>query len=165
MIILVIFASLAFGQDEQKVVPSTVESCLQKVLGQVELSTTVNPFYLRGDFNGDGRPDYAVTVKGKKSGRLRMLVCTEAKGVFLLGREGDSRAFSDMPDDNFFSPNWMVYTRPEVVQLTKYNSNVPKTATTQRGEAIAMIWEDGVSLIYWDGKRFQWAGSNPSPRH
>lgn len=29
----------------------------------------INPFYLRGDFDGDGSPDYAILVISKRTGR------------------------------------------------------------------------------------------------
>jgi len=35
----------------------------EKLLSTYEISTKLNPFYLRGDFDGDGKPDYAVLIE------------------------------------------------------------------------------------------------------
>ena len=166
---MLVRALLTFGliavalqaQEDHIVLPMVVEACLenQAIRGQVTVSTHANPYYLRGDFDGDGRFDYAVAVKGGKSGKLRVLVCTATGRTTVLGQEGTGQAFSDMPDDNFFAPTWMVYTRAEVKELTKFTSNAPPPIPALRGEAIAMIWEDGISLIYWNGATFRWAGS------
>jgi hypothetical protein len=45
-------------------IPREVSRRFQKegFLSHYELSTILNPFYLRGDFDGDGVPDYAVLV-------------------------------------------------------------------------------------------------------
>jgi hypothetical protein len=161
MLLLGFVPAHLFAQEVPEALPATVETCLQDqaVRGRIAVSLNVNPYYLRGDFDGDGKIDYAVAVKGTTSGKLRVLICTGTKRVFLLGSEGNGPAFSDMADDNFFAPSWMVYTRAEVNDLTKYTSNVPQAVPASRGEAIAMVWEDGISLIYWDGAKFRWAGS------
>jgi hypothetical protein len=158
---LVLVVSVRLPAQDEPQVPALMDTCLQSptVRKRVSLSMQVNPFYLRGDFDGDSRPDYAIAVKGLKSGKMRVLVCTAAKGTFVLGREESGQAFSSMPADNFFAPNWMVYTRAEVRELTSYTSNVPAPILGLRGEAIAMVWEDGISMIHWDGQRFRWAGS------
>ena len=64
-----------------------------------------------------------------------------------------------MPGDSFVASNWAVFSRTEIVELTKWSSNVPKPIKDAKGEAIGMIWEDGIALIYWDGKRYRWAGA------
>jgi hypothetical protein len=45
------------------------------------------------------------------------------------------------------------------VDAARRRSNVPKPVPDVKTEAIAMIWEDGISLIYWDGAMFRWASS------
>jgi len=36
-------------------VPFTISACLQPESNRFEVSRRMNPFYLRGDFNGDGK--------------------------------------------------------------------------------------------------------------
>ena len=74
---------------ESDLLPSAIERCLElpSIRQRAVIVQTVNPFYLRGDFDGDGKPDYAVTVKGKHSGKLRVVMCMTNNRAFLLGSE------------------------------------------------------------------------------
>ena len=121
-----------------------------------------NPYYLRGDFDGDKKPDYAVQVRSDKGG-MGVLICTAKLSVFLLGSGiSGGKPFSDMENDNFLATNWMVYTKEQVAELEYMGGvNGPWPVPKIAGEAIAMIWEDGIALIYWDGKNFKWAGVDP----
>jgi hypothetical protein len=139
--------------------PDKVARCLTspKAAGLTVL-TDNNPYYLRGDFDGDGKPDYALSVRSKMGG-MGVLVCAGNGALFLLGSGIGGSQFSNMPQDNFLAPQWAVYGKQEVSALAAFQSNVPRPVPAVRGESIAMIWEDGISLIYWDGSTFRWAGS------
>ncbi len=162
-IFAVLFAiglSAAQGWADEPFQPDTVTRCLKspKAAGLTVL-TSNNPFYLRGDFDGDGKPDYALSVRSE-SGGTGVLICGGNGSLFLLGAgvSGGSQ-FSDMEQDRFLAPQWAVYTKQDVTALGTFKSNVPRPIPSVKGEAIAMIWEDGISLIYWDGAKFRWAGS------
>lgn len=43
----------------------------------------MNPYYLRGDFDGDGKPDYGVWVKNKATSRGSFLVYLSSRRAFL----------------------------------------------------------------------------------
>lgn len=59
---------------------------------------TINPFYLQGDFDGDGRPDYIVSVTQRKHGwglktllYCHLVVCAGFQRTLdtnILGRRG-----------------------------------------------------------------------------
>ncbi len=152
----------ANAQGENALHPDAVENCLQdpSVKRRVVVNFKTNPYYLRGDLDGDGEPDYAVAIKGKKTMRNGVLICTARKQVFVLGADNPlSPPFSNMPGDNFVAPHWQVLTREETKALGKFATTVPNPLPVLKGETIAMIWEDGISLIYWDGERFRWAGA------
>jgi hypothetical protein len=158
--LLFLIAVPAAVQDET-FYPEAVEHCLEDpaVKGRIEVLTSQNPVYLRGDFQGDGQPGYALQVRKPGTKLNGLLVCFGRGNVTLLGRAITGRsAFSDMPGDNFVASNWLVYSRSEIAELTKWSSNVPKPIKDAKGEAIGMVWEDGIALIYWDGKRYRWAG-------
>ena len=53
---------------------------------EYELSFRINPFYLRGDFNGDGRTDIAVLVKQRLTRKLGIAIISGATAkVTVLG--------------------------------------------------------------------------------
>lgn len=149
---------MAADGSQQRIDPQQIARCLKlPVASAVAVAATINPYYLRGDFEGDGVPDYAVAVRGKATRRLGLLVCTGRGLGFLLGATTPRSApFSSMPNDNFFAHNWEVYSRSEAEAIAKYPDS-PKPFPAVSGDSIAMIFEDGLALIYWDGARFRWA--------
>jgi hypothetical protein len=163
--LLLVFTTpcLVGWHDSQDVLlhPETVYQCLKspKVSTLEVFIKDANPYYLRGDFNGDNKPDYALKVKAGyvKNG---VCICGGDGSVFLLGSAvGGGDKFSDMPDDNFLASNWQVYTKKDVEDLKEMGGvNAPWPVPKVKGESIAMIWEDGIALIYWDGAKFKWSG-------
>ncbi len=113
----------SLAAEEPTVVhPDQIDNCLKvSVARTVEVSMDANPYYLRGDFDGDGKVDYAVAVRGRMTKRNGVLVCAGNHRVFVLGADQPLHPpFSDMPDDNFFAPNWAVYSKPEIDVLGKF---------------------------------------------
>src|SRR5271157_1363742 len=51
------------------------------------------------------------------------------------------------------APNWEVFTKADLADLERFDTNVPKPVPRTIGEAVAMIWEDGIALIYWNRAR------------
>lgn len=158
------FAAPAPGRaddDHPLIHPDQIFRCLRMpVASGVLVVTEMNPYYLRGDFDGDGTVDYAVAIRGRKTKRNGVLVCSGSGRVFVLGADQPvTPPFSDMPGDNLLAPNWMIYSKAETHELGRWKHNVPDPPPRILGESIAMIWEDGISLIYWDGHGFRWAGA------
>ena len=116
--------------------PDIVKQCLAnpKAAGLKVLSDT-NPYYVRGDFDGDGKPDYALQVRAKKGGS-GVLICGGNGSLFLLGSGIGGRKFSNMPEDNFLAPSWEVYTKRDIEKLKDFQSNVPNPIPDTKGEAI-----------------------------
>jgi hypothetical protein len=154
-------AHAADESDFSLIHPDQIDRCLKlPAASSVEVRTDANPYYLRGDFDGDGKVDYAVEVRGSRTKRNGVLICAGNGRAFVLGADQPlSPPFSDMPSDNFVAPNWAAFSKAEARELGKFYSNVPVPLPRLHGESIAMIWEDGISLIYWDGRRFRWAGA------
>ena len=155
LVILPAFAELDQGYV---VYPRQVIQCLKnRKASDLKVLTDNNPYYLRGDFDGDNKPDYALEVRAK-SGGTGVLICTGKGLLFLLGAGIGEKKFSDDEEDSFLAPHWEVLSQRDVEELRAWRGNVPYPIPYFKGEAIAMIWEDGTSLIYWDGKQFRWAG-------
>jgi hypothetical protein len=157
VVLVILHASVAMGQ-KRLFRPALLDNCLKKASQSQHFRILYedNPYYLRGDFDGDNKPDYVVEIKGQRTGRNGVLICTAKQESFVLGadNQGD-HPFSDMPHDNFVAPDWDVVSREELVRWHQHHPDLP----TPEGEGIAMIWEDGIAVIYWDGKAFRWVGS------
>lgn len=159
-VVLAVVSALFFLQpvqaaDYNRMLPEGVQSCLEReaVRSVAVLQTKTNPYYLRGDFDGDGRPDYAVAIVGRKTGRNGIALCN-ASGLTLILR-GDARPnrpFSDMPDDNFLSGDWCVLTRAEALRRISAN----KLSVNPKAEVILMPWDDAEGILYFDGRQYLW---------
>lgn len=139
--------------------PELVNSCLEQseVKGKVELRTTKKPYFLKGDFDGDGFPDYAVAIRGTKTHRNGVIICTTKNKAFILGADtSKDPPFSDLPGDNFVAPSWKVMSRQEALKIYNYDGNKPVRAAAPKGDSVAMIWEDAICLIYWNGTQYRW---------
>jgi|LSQX01.3.fsa_nt_gb hypothetical protein len=161
VLLLVLLAfPLVNGFGQEIVYPDRVIQCLKNPkASSLKVLTDNNPYYLRGEFDGDAKPDYALQVRSK-GGVTGVLVCLGNGSLQFLGAGIGGKKFSDMPEDNFVAPHWEVFTEQDVTELSFWKHNVPDAVPViKRREAIAMIWEDGISLIYWDGVKFRWAGS------
>jgi len=157
-IVLLSMSLLAATEDgEEPYQPVPIVQCLKGPRSAGLTVLVTNPYYLRGDFDGDGRPDYALRVRRSGSG-TGVLICGGNGAAFLLGAGLGGKRFSDMEGDKFLAPQWEVATKADVSALKAFQRNVPHPIPAVKGESIAMVWEDGIALIYWDGSAFRWAG-------
>ena len=131
---------------------------LRDFYGQEKIRTTykinkdLNPFYLRGDFDGDRKMDYAlaiVEIKTEKKGILIYHIGTKLH--FILGagkliRDGYEN------DDMDWMDAWKVYDK-KIVEHGVGETKIIKL----KGEGInADKLESSSGVIYWDGKEYRW---------
>lgn len=108
----------------------------------------INPFYLQGDFDGDGTRDTAVLVKERSSGKHGVGVVFKGGKVRIIGAGKDS---GDGTDNLDWMDAWYVISRGPVAQGAT-EAPPPKL----KGDALAVIKTESASgLVYWDGKRFR----------
>jgi hypothetical protein len=84
-----------------------------------EVGTWLNPFYLRGDFDGDGLADYALLVTRRNDGKKGIAVWLSTKhqsGPTIIGAGKKSRVGSGDSDDWDFFDAWQVYDKGIVHQ-------------------------------------------------
>jgi hypothetical protein len=126
--------------------PDEIMAPLQK-LPAYAYESRINPFYLQGDFDGDGRRDTAVLVKEKASGKSGIAIVLKSRIEIIAA----GKAFNE--DDNFaWMTSWKVERKGRVGQGV--DEGAPPTL---KGDAIlAVHLESSSGLIYWDGKRFRW---------
>ncbi|MBH0192450.1 MAG: hypothetical protein HP492_12045 [Nitrospira sp.] len=106
--------------------------------------TSLNPFYLRGDFDGDGSVDYVVRCAKKNSEAVRLAV--------LHGHGKVSWLDKDKSLDYPSVLAWYVVSKQEAKAI-----GVSKLV----GDGIMIVKpESSSSLVYWNGKRFvsSWQG-------
>ena len=115
-----------------------------------EIDHSINPFYLRGDFDGDGRPDYLVSVLRKDAPAGP----PDPRLVVLRGITGKDAAVWLVDDAELSTPardGWYVHAEHTKVPVGFDGSKAPRLV----GDAIVMMKaESSSALIYWTGKRF-----------
>lgn len=117
---------------------------------QYEFSSHLKPSYLRGDFDGDGKPDIAILVRQKKSRKIGIAVCHSSTNQILLigagtevGNGGDNFDWMDI---------WNV--TPKATAAKKVGK---ATAALLKGDALHVEKSESASaLIYWNGKEYVW---------
>ena len=133
-------------------VPEIIERAISKgpLAKDYEVSFHLNPFYLRGDFNGDGEVDVAVLVKQRSTGKLGIAIIRG--GTSKVAILGAGAHVGNGGDDFDWMDNWQVYPKGRLAQRTGETS-VPRF----HGEALLVGKSEAASgLIYWDVKRYVW---------
>ena len=140
--------------------PDTARVRLEKAgtLAHYDLADNLNPFYLRGDFDGDGKPDYAILVISKDTKKRGIAVIKSlTAGVEVLGAGGaklrvGTGSDSYLLDDFDWMDEWYVERKQKVSE--ELGSGV---AATMRGEGIVVAKSESASaLVFWNGKRWLW---------
>lgn len=115
-----------------------------------EVSFPLSPFYLRGDFNGDGKIDVAVLVKQRSTEKLGIaIIHGQNNKVTILGA---GTAIGNGDDDFKWMDNWQIYSKDRGAKGAR-EAGVPHL----RGDALLVSKSEAASaLIYWNGKRYVW---------
>jgi hypothetical protein len=136
------------GQSEN--IPESVTAIFKakRLDKQYDFSFHMNPFYLRGDFNGDGKPDIAVLVRQTRTGKVGIaIIHSAAKDVHVVGA---GTTIGNGGDNFDWMDHWHVRTKGEAGQ------GQAKTIAL-KGEALYVSKSEAASaLIYWNGSRYVW---------
>ena len=117
---------------------------------QYNFSFHLKPSHLSGDFDGDGKPDFAILVKQKSSGKAGIAVCHSStnKVLFIgagteVGNGGDNFDWMDI---------WSV--TPKATAAKRVGR---AAAASLKGDALHVEKSESASaLIYWNGRRYVW---------
>ena len=153
---------LAFNYAHSQTQAVETENIPNEILGPAEtgqfaetysLDGSLNPFYLRGDFDGDRKPDYAVRVRAKVTHFSGIAIWLSSLHKWVVLGAGSNFEVSGVPTRNLdFLDTWQVYAKQPVEHGVESGPS-PHLI----GEAIlAGKRESASGLIYWTGKRFVW---------
>ena len=126
-------------------VPDELRICLRS-FPDLELDGAVNPFYLSGNFDGDGITDFVVQVISKSAKQQGVIFCLSSgpKAIWGAGKPNSSlKTGQKWPFDS-----WMLIRRG-----SKHLSVYPNI----KFDAVAlMIADEGGGLVYWNGNQLLW---------
>jgi hypothetical protein len=143
----------------QKIEPENIPSDVLEAVNSGRFAETyvldgrMNPFYLRGDFDGDGMPDYALWINAKAGSDTGIAIWLSSQKKFIILGAGVPFNFAGFKESTFENLNvWEVYGKHPVERGVE--AGVPPKLI---GEAILVgKSESGSGLIYWTGKSFKW---------
>jgi hypothetical protein len=118
---------------------------------EYDLSFRINPSYLEGDFNGDGKMDVAVLITERSTGKLGIAIVHGSTGkVTILGA---GIGVGNGGDDFEWMDSWQVYSKTRAAHASG-ETRVQRL----RGDALLVEKSEAASaLIYWNGKRYVWS--------
>jgi hypothetical protein len=124
-------------------VPGEVDDCVKKMPG-VSIDGGINPFYLSGDFDGDGKLDIAVQVVRAKARGI--LICLSTQKAPLLVGAGSSTIWPAKEEWRFDA--WSI--------ITKESKAVSRPTGAKHDAILLDIKETANGLLYWDGTALRW---------
>ncbi|MFZ6009796.1 MAG: hypothetical protein ACOYXT_05550 [Bacteroidota bacterium] len=123
----------------------------EKIRTTYKINRDLNPFYLRGDFDGDTKTDYVLAVIESTTDKKGFLIYhPSTKKYFLIGA---GKSIQGGYGDNYWMIDAWEVSDEKVVGQGVTNLKPPKLI----GEAILVQkLESSSGLIYWDGKEYKW---------
>lgn len=127
---------------------SPIPSALQRlvnstaILGSMEIDTSKIPPFLIGDFDGDGKQDYAVSVKPRSAGNTDLAILFAGGQVRLASSESSI-------GHNYPGPDWkLIPKRRHIRSRPEFNNG--HSAPTLIGDAISLERpESSAAVLYW----------------
>lgn len=137
---------------EQASIPNWVESAVTRAGLDKHLvfEARLNPFYQRGDFDGDGAADFALLVKERASGTIGIAVVHRRTGrVFVVGA---GRSVGNGGDDFEWMDAWMVVDKGPVSRGV-----TAERPPVLRGDALLVSKTESASaILWWNGTSYRW---------
>ena len=140
---------LTFAEEQS--LPPWLREALAASAGDVVPCACLNPFYQRGDFDGDGRPDYAVLVRHARTGKRGIAFVHRASAAVHVVGAGTS--IGNGGDDLSWMDAWRVLERGAGSRGAGGGAP-PKL----RGDGLVVEKTESASaVLWWDGQRYRWS--------
>ncbi len=115
------------------------------------ISSHINPFFINGDFNGDGKLDTAILIKEKSSGMFGIAIIHGGSNKISIVGAGNK--FGNGGKNLDWMNAWTVHSKLLPVSQGATEMKPPKLL----GDALIVMNTDaGSALIYWNGKKYVW---------
>ena len=118
----------------------------QKIDHAYKISFHLNPFYIRGDFNSDGKVDIAILIEELKSNKKGIaIIISESSQVKFLG---GGKNFGNGGDDFSWMNIWTVRSKQDEKSGLQVESIIIGKAESASAE---IKWKDDKFLWYQEG--------------
>jgi hypothetical protein len=131
--------------------PEAVASRISALGGNYEISDRINPYYLRGDFDGDGRADYAVLVTERGTGKRGMVVLLSSQPKPRVLGAGTPVPYGSEKWDDLNFDSWRVYGRGRIDAGTGFEAPPGKVDLI-----LVQKTESASGFFRWSGTQFTW---------
>ena len=111
---------------------------------KLTLNGQINPFYLSGDFDGDGKLDFAIQVE--RSGSRGILICLSSRKMSMLVGAGSSLVWPSNQEWRFDA--WSI--------VPKESKEISRPAKANHDAILLDVKEAANGLLYWDGSALRW---------
>lgn len=156
--LIVFISAILFAQEpwekqaQEQNLPSWVRDSFLKngLIQTYSISYYINPFYLRGDFNGDQKSDIAVLIEKKSSSERGIAIFhSNDSVVFILGA---GKKIGNGGSDFKWMNIWSVYPK-SAVSFGVGETSIPSL----KGEALHLVKLGSASgIVYWTGQKYVW---------
>lgn len=135
---------------EKDNLPQTVKVALNR-FPDLRVSCRIKPSFIRGDFEGEGRDDYAVLVD-EKQGRKRFFLIIFAGGRSVVAGAGTPVMYGASRNFDLNFDEWELHRKQEPIE-----SGENQESLTLHVDALLVSYRESASgLFYWDGKSIHW---------
>lgn len=144
-------AAQSLTVEQLNAVPDWAKRVIERpaFANRYELDGHLNPFCQRGDFDGDGKLDFAAFIRERSSGKIGIALIHHSTGALYIvgagkpGIHGDDYAWVDA---------WRVFDK-DVVPQGADEGPPPKL----KGDALLIFKTEAASaILWWTGSGYRW---------